>query len=282
MALYPHAKKRLIPAGSNDPSIIVVGAILHVDAGNAPSLYDYFAHRSGGIESHFHIPKEGATEQYRDTAYEADANYKANSFTGQDGKRYGFVSIETQGYGAGEWNAHQLDEIKRLLTWLSKKHGFPLRVAPGPFSPGVGYHTLFGAPSLWTPVAKSCPGPDRIRQFNDVLVPWMKGGDPKTQTSERTEPMPEMKDLKAELVPAVVEALMKRVLVKKDELTVADALRQAAKADDVLRALATLPDRIADAIPPTNSLTRDQIKAAAETALRSVLGSLDNDLKETP
>jgi hypothetical protein len=39
---------------------------------------------------------------------------------------------------------------------------------------GVGYHTLFGAPGAWTPVAKSCPGPKRKVQFHDWLVPWMK------------------------------------------------------------------------------------------------------------
>ena len=32
-------------------------------------------------------------------------------------------------------------------------------------------------------MSKSCPGPDRKRQFEDILVPWMKeqrqGGKPK-------------------------------------------------------------------------------------------------------
>ena len=33
---------------------------------------------------------------------------------------------------------------------------------------------MFGAPGPWTPVAKSCPGPNRIKQFNNILVPWFK------------------------------------------------------------------------------------------------------------
>ena len=171
MALYPKAVPRLINPGSNDPAIEVVGAILHVDAGNAYDLHDYFKYRSGGIESHFHITREGKVFQYRDTGYEADANYKANSFW-ENGVRKGYVSIETQGYGAGQWTPAQIEAIKELLLWLSQTHGIPLRVCSGPTDPGVGFHTLFGAPSAWTPVSKSCPGPDRIKQFRDVLVPW--------------------------------------------------------------------------------------------------------------
>lgn len=173
MALCPFAKLELIAPGSNDPAIQVVGAILHVDAGNAYDLHDYFNGPSNGIESHFHIAKDGTIFQYRHTGYEADANLKANSFYA-DGVRKGFVSIETQGYGTGEWTAAQLASIKRLLAWLAETHDFPLEVCDTPFSPGVGFHTLFGSPSEWTPVSKSCPGEDRKKQFYAVLVPWMK------------------------------------------------------------------------------------------------------------
>lgn len=176
MAIYRKATRKLIRATPSDPAIIPIGVILHVDAGSADSLYDYFATRSGGIESHFHIKKTGEVEQYRSTEREADANYKANSFIGDDGRRYGYISVETQGLGAGEWNSEQLDAIKALLLWAHKKHDIPLRVCRNPKDPGVGYHTLFGAPGAWTPVAKSCPGPDRIKQFEDVLTPWMKRG----------------------------------------------------------------------------------------------------------
>jgi hypothetical protein len=175
MAWYPLADKQVIAPGPNDPPIQPVGAILHVDAGNASSLFSLFNGPSNGIESHFFIPKVGPIQQYRDTAYEADANLKANSFI-HNGVRCGFVSIETQGLEAGEWTTYQLAQIKTLLKWLSETHNFPLSVCKGPFDPGVGYHTMFGAPGPWTPVAKTCPGPDRIRQFNAVLVPWFSQG----------------------------------------------------------------------------------------------------------
>ncbi len=174
MALYPPATKKLIPPGVNDPAIIVCGAILHVASGTSSSLYPYFNGPSGGIESHFYIRDDGTTEQYRDTRYEADANLRANSFKGSDGKLYGYVSIETWGLDNGTWNPAMLAEIKRLLTWLSTTHKFPLHKCTTPTDPGVGYHVMFGAPGPWTPVAKTCPGPNRIKQFNDIIVPWMK------------------------------------------------------------------------------------------------------------
>lgn len=172
MAVSKFAVRKLIPAGSSDPRLdVIVGVILHVDAGNAATLYPYFNGPSGGIESHGFIKLDGTFEQYRDYSYEADANYRANSWV-KDGKRYGFISIETQGFGAGTWNAAQLATIKRVILEAADLYGFPIRKCPGPFSPGIGYHTMWGAPSDWTPVAKSCPGPNRIKQFNSVLVPW--------------------------------------------------------------------------------------------------------------
>lgn len=164
MAIYPKAVKRLIPPGSNDPRITPRVAILHVDAGNSDSLYDYFARRSGGIESHFHVKLDGTVEQYRDTDYQADANHKANDFA---------VSIETQGYGDGEWTPAQLVAIRDLLRWVSRVHDIPLRKAQAWDGTGIGYHIQFGAPGAWTPVAKSCPGPRRIQQFDHTLMPML-------------------------------------------------------------------------------------------------------------
>lgn len=166
MALCPFAVKKLIPPGSSDPKITPRVAVLHVAATNAPSLYDFFKNRSGGIESHFYVLKDGTVEQYRDTSWEADAQYLANPFA---------VSIETQGLGTGTWTPEQLRSIKRLLLWLNLEHKDIALGRCGAWNgSGVGYHVMWGAPSAWTPFAKSCPGPDRVEQFNDLLVPWLR------------------------------------------------------------------------------------------------------------
>lgn len=167
MALAPFARQRLIPPGENDPKITPRVGILHVDGANTPSLYEYFKSRSGGIESHFHVQLDGDIEQYRDTAYEADANWHANPFA---------LSVETQGFGSGRWTLDQITSIKRLMLWARKVHDIPLRVVStwDDSRGGWGYHTMFGAPGPWTPEAKSCPGAERIHQFHEVLVPWMR------------------------------------------------------------------------------------------------------------
>lgn len=169
---------KLIPPGSSDPRLDkVVGLILHVSAGTGDSLHDYFDGPSGGIESHFYIRFDGTIEQYRDTDYEADANYHANSFA-RDGKLCGFISVETEGLGEGKWTDAQLQSIRRLILECSVYHDFPVQVCQGPFSSGIGYHTMWGAPSDWTPVSKSCPGPNRIVQYKEVLTPWFPHARP--------------------------------------------------------------------------------------------------------
>lgn len=162
MALYAPASKRIIPPGPSDPAIDVRALILHVDAGNASSLFGWFNGPSGGVESHFHIRKDGSVEQYRDTAFQADANVSANAFA---------ISVETQGLEHGEWTDEQITAIKALILWAHKEHGVPLRVCRTSTDSGIGYHTLF--PGAWDTRGASCPGPDRKEQFRNIIVPWL-------------------------------------------------------------------------------------------------------------
>lgn len=165
MAWFPNATRKPIAPGPTDPPITPRVVILHVDAGNADSLFGWFNGPSGGVESHFFVKKTGDVEQYRSTSVQADANTDANDFA---------ISIETQGYAAGEWTPAQLASIKALLLWCHRTHGIPLAKVKTWNGPGVGYHTQF--PGTWDKRGASCPGPDRIRQFNNVLVPWLATG----------------------------------------------------------------------------------------------------------
>lgn len=165
MSLYPAAIKKLIPPGSNDPRITPRLVILHVAVSESDSLFDFFAHHSGGIESHFYVRYDGTVEQYRDTGWQADANYRANDFA---------ISIETEGLGAGKWTERQLASIKALLDWCHTTHGIALAPCPRWDGGGVSYHSRYPE---WSPVVKSCPGPARIVQYNSLLVPWMAEHD---------------------------------------------------------------------------------------------------------
>jgi len=168
----PGALAKNIAPGVNDPAITPCGVVLHVAVSESDSLFDYFNGPSGGVESHFYVRRDGTIEQYRSIWFQADAQLDGNTFD-LDSKQVGFVSVETQGMGAGEWTAAQLKAIKAIIVWVRSQADFPLAACPAWNRPGVGYHTMWGSPSHWTPSRKTCPGPDRIKQFHDVIEPWM-------------------------------------------------------------------------------------------------------------
>ena len=170
---YAKAIHKKLPVGSNDPRIIPALAILHVAVSKTLSLFPFFNGPSGGIESHFYIRFDGTVEQYRSVLREADANLGANSYE-VGSVTFGAVSIETAGLAGGWWTKAQKAAIKELLLWLHDEHGIrlaPVRVSkPDLSNGGVSYHSRFAS---WSPVAKSCPGTNRIKQYHNVIKPWM-------------------------------------------------------------------------------------------------------------
>ena len=185
----PGAIVKNIPPGANDPGIKPVGGVLHVAVSEAESLYPYFNGPSGGVESHFYVRRDGKFEQYRSIYFEADANYKGNSFL-RGGKTCGLLSIETQGMGAGEWTDAQIATMKNIMLWANAEADVPLEVIKTWDGDGWGYHIMFGAPGPWTPAAgKTCPGPDRIKQFkSDEITGWLnRGGKDPQPTPTRVE-----------------------------------------------------------------------------------------------
>lgn len=252
MALCPFAKHLLIPPGANDPHIVPRVAVLHVDAGDAASLFTFFRDRSGGVESHFHVRRDGVIEQYRDTDFQADANNLANDFA---------VSIETQGFGAGEWTPEQIASIKRLLLWLNQAHPLiALQKCPTWNGSGVGYHVQFGAPGPWTPVAKSCPGPDRIRQFHTVIVPWLEAG------------ATEGDDVTPEDIDKVADRVVAKLLAADvgDDRTVKAALRMASKAPALARDIEAAI--LANVVTVAPGVDVAALKEAVKAALREGTG----------
>jgi hypothetical protein len=165
-----------------DKFIIPAGDVFHVAVSEASSLLKSYQQRSDGIESTGYILRDGTIQQYRPLNVECDAQLAGNSWL-HDGKWYGLNSWETQGMGEGEWTDAQLASIKRIIAWKHANYGTPLVVNPGPTSPGFGYHRLFNA---WNPNGHSCPGPDRVKQFNNIIVPWMRqGGNEDDMTPEQ-------------------------------------------------------------------------------------------------
>lgn len=158
-------------------------ATLHLQAGEARSLFTFFSNPANRACSHFHVARDGYTEQY----ISGDKLSAADSY-GSDSS----LSIETQGADAGgTWTDEQCEAIARILAWAHRTYDIPL--VPMATShqgvEGVGWHRLgvdgnFPAlPSIlagriqrgggesWSGAfGKLCPGDNRIKQIPGIIA----------------------------------------------------------------------------------------------------------------
>lgn len=165
MALYPPAHKALLPENATQPKITPRMVIVH-SAGGMSELYRWWQSAdSHGLESHFWNGPTGDPYQYMDTNVRADANGEANGYA---------VSIENASSVAASerfW-APQAARIVDELVWLCHTHDIPPELTKTATGRGIAYHVQFGAPGPWTKAAgKVCPGPARIRQLLDEMIP---------------------------------------------------------------------------------------------------------------
>jgi hypothetical protein len=168
------AVKRPLPEAQSQPRITPRVVIVHTMDGTLLGTDSLFRNQSR-FESHFGIggPTDGADLdgvifQWMDTDRRADANRKANAFA---------VSIETSDGGdpSRPWSPKQLDALIRLIGALCDYHRIPRRICDRADGSGLGWHVMFGAPGPWTPVAKTCPGPVRIKQLKNTVFPAVMG-----------------------------------------------------------------------------------------------------------
>lgn len=182
MAIAPAPVEwRPLPENRTQPASDITLEIIHSIVGSAEGAYGFFLN-STSLESHFIIKKNGYIIQCINTDRSADANFRANKIA---------ISVETEDNGnpnTDPWTPAQIESILWLLEWSLKAHpNIERKKAVKPFGTGLGYHTLFGAPSDWTPVSKTCPGTVRIKQFNDIILPrFLKG--PATTKPQPTTP----------------------------------------------------------------------------------------------
>ncbi len=154
-----------------EPSIKPRMVVFHTMVGSLQGTDSFFRHTTS-LEAHFGIggpsdgDLDGAIWQWVDTDRRAQANARANEFA---------ISIETSDGGDPHrpWSPNQVDAMVRLTERLCGVHGIPRRVVTSWNDPegGLGWHVMFGAPSNWTPVVKTCPGPVRISQLKSVVFP---------------------------------------------------------------------------------------------------------------
>lgn len=165
--LCPFARHELLPENKVQSKITPDQLIFHsaVDAKGETDLYGFFNGKGVNVESNFFVQMDGDIIQYMDTERRADANYYANRRA---------ISIETEDDGKPDitpWTPEQVKSLIRLGVWIVKVH--PLIKAEQCNhwdSPGIGWHTMWGAPSNWTPTkGKTCPGRVRIAQMPHII-----------------------------------------------------------------------------------------------------------------
>lgn len=187
----PHGgKQKLLPEWDSQPKITPTTIIDHSIVGSALGAWLMFRD-SSNLESHFIIDLNGEIWQCMDTGREADANFEANRYA---------LSIETADNGNPNtfpWTANQLDSLVWLHNKLVAVHPtISRKKATSCESGGLGYHTLFGAPSCWTPsVGKTCPGkPARVDQWNSVLLPKFLNGTEEDMTADQAKQLQRIHD----------------------------------------------------------------------------------------
>lgn len=167
MAKCSFAHWRPLPENATEPFIEASQFVFHTQVGYFGGLYSWFAREDVYAESHFGLSMGGYLEQYIDTARQADAQYRANIRA---------LSLECEDKGDPIKNPYtdaQMEVMVRLGRWSMQHH--PLiakRKCRNWSDPGFGWHSMWGAPSNWTPVrGKTCPGWVRIRQLEREVFP---------------------------------------------------------------------------------------------------------------
>jgi hypothetical protein len=185
----PHGgSHKLLPEWNRQPRITPTTIIDHSIVGSALGAWFYFRDQTG-IESHFIVrgarsgSADGHIWQLMDTGRQADANLNANAFA---------ISIETEDNGDPDdfpWSRAQLDSLRWLHARLRAVHPtIPRRRCPSPRGGGLGYHSMWGAPSPWTPVRGKLLAMDTLVPTPDGLLALREIKIGATVFDERGEP----------------------------------------------------------------------------------------------
>jgi len=161
------------PLPGTRPQIIPTQLIAHTAVSNASSLYGWFnSPTAKGTDAHTYIRADGTAEQYRAANTQANANGTANRWWDRDnGVFRGAFSVETWDGRDPEhtpWTPQQITTLRDTALWLNRVYRIPLEICPGPYDPGIAWHSLYPG---WSPGRHTCPGALRITQFHDELLP---------------------------------------------------------------------------------------------------------------
>lgn len=169
----------------------------------------YFARGEVKVESTLIVDYDGGCLQIMEAYERADANTSASARA---------ISVETVGEAGEPFTQAQVDRLIDIGIWACTEHPIARRQIPEHDESGIGWHVMFGAPGPWTTVrGKECPGPQRIAQVRDVIIPAVRRHfeprKPATKPPAAVEPAP----TPAPPAPTVQEDDMARRFKKADD-----------------------------------------------------------------
>lgn len=188
--VYPKAIKRFLPEAYTQSYMTPTGICLHSDAsrdqknsdGSVKDVDLYGWWTQTGAESHIQVAWSGVAYQYMPFNRVAHANGSGNGF---------LISFETQSRSTSSllpWSDAQIDTIVDIILFLNKEWGIRLEFDSNFYSKGITYHSVRikgnnpvhptqflsskeGGKTYSSAFGKTCPGPKRIQQIFDVILP---------------------------------------------------------------------------------------------------------------
>lgn len=165
MARFPGATWAPLPESGSHGRYEKTQIIFHSTGTKASAAANrrYFAQENVPVESTFIVDYDGGCLQIMESYERADANTTAS-------KRA--ISVEVVGEAGEPFTPAQLATILDIADWACRTHPIIRQQIPAHDQSGLGWHVMFGAPGPWTSVkGKECPGPQRIRQVRDLIIP---------------------------------------------------------------------------------------------------------------
>jgi hypothetical protein len=196
---YPGATWAPLPESGTHGRHVKTQLIVHSTGTRASAAANlrYFADNKIAVESTFIVDLDGGCLQIMEAYERADANGDSNARA---------MSVEMVGEAGDPFTPAQLERLYDIARWACTEHPIARRQIPAPTESGIGWHVMFGAPGPWTKVrGKECPGPKRIGQVRDQLIPAITRAP--SPTSEDDDMTPAQAKQLAE-VHAMLEALV--------------------------------------------------------------------------
>jgi hypothetical protein len=169
--------RQLLPEDATQVTIIPWSIINHTESSGRSvpwwQVWNWWNRTDVDTEPHVVVDLDGHVNQNIRFTRRADNNYKANSWIGSDGRRYGALSNETQDLGSATvnetpWSPKQFESIAQVWAAAAVKYGIPLqRITGGPYARGIDGHYRYKEWSIYT--GKTCPGYARRDQLDPLI-----------------------------------------------------------------------------------------------------------------